>query len=179
MSAERLKAPSMRWIARACQLLERAMLARKRGHIINVSSLSGRVGEIYNSLYSTSKGGLELWTDALRQELHESGVRVSSVAPGGVTDSGMIHDIGVPYPSVIGSCTSKDVARAVIRCTAGDHARVFVNSLPVRPLLLLGLIAPRFFDALLRRIGLAKRNQEKVYRRMRSDQEISNRSSAS
>lgn len=161
------------------RLLLPDMLARRKGHIINVSSLSGRVGEIYNSLYSTSKGGLELWTDALRQELHETGVRVSAVAPGGVTDSGMIHNIGVPYPSIIGSCTSKDVAEAVIRCTAGDHARVFVNSLPVRPLLLLSAIAPRFFDAVLRRIGLARRNKKKVYRRMQSDQEAADRASAS
>lgn len=156
------------------RLLLPDMLERRKGHIINVSSLSGHVGEVYNSLYSTSKGGLERWTDALRQELHETGVKVSSVAPGGVTDSGMIHNIGVPYPSVIGSCTAKDVAEAVIRCTTGDHVRVFVNSLPVRPLLLLGVITPRLFDALLRRIGLARRNREKVYRRMRSDQEVHN-----
>ena len=155
------------------------MLERRQGHIINVSSLSGKIGEIYNSLYSTSKGGIELWTDALRQELHETGVRVSAVAPGGVTDSGMIHNIGVPYPAILGSCTAKDVATAVVRCTVKDHARLFVNSLPVRPLLLLGLIAPRFLDALLRWIGLSRRNREKVYRRMRLDQDISGRTPAS
>jgi short-subunit dehydrogenase len=160
------------------RLLLPDMLERSQGHIINVSSLSGKIGEVYNSLYSTSKGGMELWTDALRQELYETGVRVSAVAPGGVTDSGMIHNIGVPYPAIIGSCTAKDVAKAVVRCTAEDHARLFVNSLPVRPLVLLGLIAPRFFDALLRRIGLPRRNKEKVYRRMRLDQDVSDRNSA-
>jgi len=160
------------------RLLLPDMLERRQGHIINVSSLSGKIGEIYNSLYSTSKGGMELWTDALRQELHETGVRVSAVAPGGVTDSGMIHNIGVPYPAILGACTAKDVAKAVIRCTAEDHARLFVNSLPVKPLVLLGLIAPHFLDALLRWIGLPRRNREKVYRRMRLDQDVSDRNPA-
>jgi len=152
------------------RLLLPDMLKRRKGHIINISSLGGKIGEIYNSLYSTSKGGMDLWTDALRQELHKTGVKVSAIAPGGITDTGMIHRIGVPYPAVLGSCTSRDVAKAVINCTARYKSRVYVNSIPVVPLIVLNTIFPRVFDAFFRWIGLSKRNKEKVDKRMRLDQ---------
>ena len=151
------------------RLLLPGMLERGNGHIINITSLGGKVSEIYNSLYSTSKGGMELWTDALRQELHNTGVQVSAIAPGGITDAGMIYNIGVPYPAILGSCKAQDVADAVVQCTAKYKARVFVNSLPVKPLIVLSMIFPRFFDAFCRWTGLSKRNKEKVYKRMRLD----------
>jgi len=146
------------------------MIARKKGHIINIGSLAGKIGEVYNSLYSTSKGGLDNWSDALRQELRETGIKVSLVAPGAITGAGMIHNIGIPYPAAIGSCTAEDVAKAVIRCTSRYKSKIFVNSLPVKPLIMTNLILPSLFDALFRWIGLTKCNKEKVYKRMQSDE---------
>lgn len=152
------------------RLLLAGMLNRKKGHIINIGSMAGKIGEIYNSLYDTSKGGMELWTDALRQELYKTGVKVSTINPGGVADTGMIYNIGVKYPVLIGSCTARGVADAVIKCTSKYKSRVFVNSMPVKPLIVTNLIFPRLIDAFLRLIGLTKRNREKVERRMKSDQ---------
>jgi len=151
------------------RLLLPDMLERRKGHIINISSLGGQIGEIYNSLYMTSKGGLDLWTDTLRKELYQTGVKISAIAPGGITDTGMIHNIGVPYPALLGSCTSEDVAKAVIKCTSKYRARVFVNSIPVMPLIVLNVIFPRALDALFRWMGIAKGNKEKVRRRMERD----------
>ncbi len=151
------------------RLLLPDMLKRKKGHIINISSLGGKIGEHYNTLYMTSKGGMDLWTATLRKELYQTGVKITSIAPGGITDTGMIHNIGVPYPALLGSCTSRDVARAVVKCTSRYRARVYVNSLPVMPLILLNEIFPMAFDALFRWMGISKGNKEKVYRRMRAD----------
>ena len=152
------------------RLLLPDMLERKKGHIINISSLGGKIGEHYNTLYMTSKGGMDLWTATLRKELYQTGVKISAIAPGGITDTGMIHNIGVAYPALLGSCTSRDVARAVIKCTSKYRARVYVNSLPVMPLILLNELFPMAFDSVFRWMGISKGNKEKVRRRMERDQ---------
>lgn len=151
------------------RLLLPGMLNRRQGHIINISSVAGKLGEVYNSLYDTSKGGMELWTDALRQELYKTGVKVSSINPGAVSDAGMIHNIGVNYPAIVGSCTSLDVADAVITCISKYKPRVFVNSTPIKPFIVISVIFPRMADTIFRWLGITKANREKVERRMKSD----------
>ncbi len=153
------------------RLLLPDMLKRRKGHIINISSVNGKLGEIYNCLYDASKGGIELWTDALRQELYKTGVKVSSVNPGGVADAGMIYNIGVKYPFLVGSCKSRDVADAVIKCTLKYKARVFVNSMPIKPFIILHILSPLMADAFIRWIGLTETNREKVRRRMELDRQ--------
>jgi NAD(P)-dependent dehydrogenase (short-subunit alcohol dehydrogenase family) len=59
-----------------------AMRAQKSGHIIMVSSISGRVGQPVVSSYSASKFALEGWSEALRIETRSLGIRVVLVEPG-------------------------------------------------------------------------------------------------
>jgi short-subunit dehydrogenase len=157
------------------RLLLPGMLNRRKGHIINISSVAGKLGEIYNTLYDTSKGGIELWTDALRQELYKTGVKVSSINPGAVRDAGMIYNIGVNYPVLVGSCSTSDVANAVIKCTSKFKSRVFVNSLPIKPFIIISVMLPRMADTIFRWLGITKVNKEKVARRMKQDQTSNNR----
>lgn len=58
------------------------MLKRKRGRIINVSSMWGLVGSSCEVHYSTSKAGLIGMTKALAKELGPSGITVNAIAPG-------------------------------------------------------------------------------------------------
>ncbi|MEL1244530.1 SDR family oxidoreductase [Flavobacterium sp. DGU11] len=58
------------------------MRAQKSGLIINVTSIAGYMGLPYRSVYSASKGALELITEALRMEVKGFGVTITSVAPG-------------------------------------------------------------------------------------------------
>lgn len=60
------------------------MLAKKRGAVVNVSSVWGRVGASLEVAYSASKAALEGMTRALAKEVALSGVRVNAVAPGAV-----------------------------------------------------------------------------------------------
>jgi len=58
------------------------MRAQKSGLIINVTSIAGYMGLPYRSVYSASKGALELITEALRMEVKGFGITITSVAPG-------------------------------------------------------------------------------------------------
>ncbi|MDD5150436.1 MAG: SDR family oxidoreductase [Flavobacterium sp.] len=58
------------------------MRSQKSGLIINVTSIAGYMGLPYRSVYSASKGALELITEALRMEVKSFGIQITNVAPG-------------------------------------------------------------------------------------------------
>ncbi|HAA16279.1 MAG TPA: short chain dehydrogenase [Cytophagales bacterium] len=58
------------------------MLARKSGHIVAVSSLTGKFGTPYRSGYAGSKHALHGFFDSLRAEIWRENVKVLMVAPG-------------------------------------------------------------------------------------------------
>jgi NAD(P)-dependent dehydrogenase (short-subunit alcohol dehydrogenase family) len=58
------------------------MRRQKSGHIIQVASVAGRVGQPMLSAYSASKFALEGFSESLRIETHSLGIRVSVVEPG-------------------------------------------------------------------------------------------------
>ena len=58
------------------------MRQQKSGLIINITSIAGYMGLPYRSIYSASKGALELVTEALRMEVKSFGIRITNVAPG-------------------------------------------------------------------------------------------------
>ena len=58
------------------------MIHRKRGSIINVSSMWGQTGGSCEVHYSAAKGALQAMTKALAKEVGPSGIRVNCVAPG-------------------------------------------------------------------------------------------------
>ncbi|RMG10627.1 MAG: SDR family oxidoreductase [Deltaproteobacteria bacterium] len=71
-----------------------AMLARGRGRIVNVASISGTLGTPLLSAYCASKWGLIGFTKALSEEVKGRGVVVAAVSPGSV-DTPMLRR-GVP-----------------------------------------------------------------------------------
>lgn len=61
----------------------------KRGRIVNIGSISGRIALPFQGVYASSKHAVEGLSDALRRELKPFGVKVSVVRPGFVkTDFG-------------------------------------------------------------------------------------------
>lgn len=71
-----------------CRLAIPLMLQRKRGKIINISSVWGNVGASMETAYSASKGGVNALTRALAKELAPSNIQVNAIACG-VIDTDM------------------------------------------------------------------------------------------
>ncbi|MDX1431316.1 MAG: SDR family oxidoreductase [Gammaproteobacteria bacterium] len=59
------------------------MIARKRGHLVNIGSIAG-LYPLISSLYGASKGAVHLLSQNLRMELSGSGVRCTEICPGRV-----------------------------------------------------------------------------------------------
>lgn len=68
-------------------LLLPAMLPHGEGRIIQTSSIMGLVTTPKRGAYAASKYALEAWSDALRMELHDSGIKVSLLEPGPLSTS--------------------------------------------------------------------------------------------
>lgn len=136
------------------------MLERGRGHVVLVSSLSGKVASVGSSLYSATKFGLRGFAAGLREDLHGSGVGVTIVFPGFVADAGMLADAGVRLPRWVGTRTSDQVAEAVVRGIEQDKAELDVAPLSLRMGALAGSLAPSTFARIQRRLGSAELSAE-------------------
>jgi NAD(P)-dependent dehydrogenase (short-subunit alcohol dehydrogenase family) len=64
------------------QKVAKQMLRRKKGKIINISSIAAQVGVPNSVAYSTSKGGIVSFTRVLALELAPHGICVNSIGPG-------------------------------------------------------------------------------------------------
>lgn len=138
------------------------MMARQLGHIVNIASVGGKRGAPYDAVYCGTKAGLIQWSNALRLELKGCGVDVSVICPGYVTEVGMFAKFGIDPPVTLGSCTPQQVARGVLQLLSGNRPEMIVNSRPVRPLLGLGEMFPRFADWMMGALGITEFQRRKV-----------------
>jgi uncharacterized protein len=136
--------------------LAEPMAARGSGHLVFVSSLSGKIASGGGSVYSATKFGLRGFAHALREDLRDSGVGVSVVLPGFIRDSGMFHDSGVKLPGFVGTKTPEDVAAAVLRAIERDRAEIDVAPLGLRAGAAFGGLAPELSARVQRRLGGAR-----------------------
>ena len=99
------------------------MRARKRGHIVNIASLAGRVGTPYAAIYSATKHAVIGLTESVRGELFGSGVDFTYVMPTLVRTE-LIAGAGRPlWPPV---ASPEDVARAVRHALEHNVLDVYV-----------------------------------------------------
>lgn len=132
------------------------MLARGRGHVVLISSLSGKSTTPVSSLYNATKFGLRGFALALRQDWDRLGVGVSCVNPGPIAGAGMFHDGGADLPKGLRRRTPEDVADAVVRAIRTNRAEVDVADPVMRAGVWLSLVAPQTV-ARLGRVGGAER----------------------
>ncbi len=99
------------------------MLARKSGHIVNVSSIVGRMPMPFVSTYAGTKFAVVGLTESLIHEHWNSGVNFTIVHPGSV-DTELVA--GLPEPTWPKHVTPQQVAAATCRAIARNKRRVFV-----------------------------------------------------
>ena len=133
------------------------MLAAGRGRVVNVASMSGRKADPYNAPYSASKAAMIRWSDALRQELHGTGVAVSLVTPGPVA-TGMFEAHGGELPRMASACDPANVTRAVRRAIDRGEPEVLVNAGMAPVLWAICEFFPGFGDWMYRRLGVPALN---------------------
>jgi short-subunit dehydrogenase len=102
------------------------MLERGRGHLVYVSSMSGKVPTARASIYAATKYGLRGFAGALRDDLHETPVGVSVVFPGPISEGGMWNDAGMETPKGLPKRYPADVAAAVIKGIERNKAEIDV-----------------------------------------------------
>jgi len=66
----------------------RSMIRQKKGHIVNISSVVGQIGNIGQANYCASKAGIMGFTKSIAREVAGRGINVNAVAPGFI-DTGM------------------------------------------------------------------------------------------
>jgi short-subunit dehydrogenase len=103
-----------------------AMVARRRGHLVYISSLAGKAAAPGSALYSATKFGLRGFALCLREDLRGAGVGVSVVLPGFIRDAGMFADSGAHLPRGVGTRSPEQVAAAVIRAIESNRAELEV-----------------------------------------------------
>ena len=112
------------------------MLARGRGHIVNVSSMAGRTSFPHTEAYAAAKDGLIGFTRVLRGDYRALGVSASAVILGPVGGEGVgartAQEFGLTLPRFIAS--PRAVARATVRAIVADRAEIAVVPGPGRTL---------------------------------------------
>ena len=133
------------------------MLARGRGHIVNIASMAALAPTPGMTWYNAGKAGLAGASEALRGELKGSGVEVLTVYPGIIDDTDMGakgmeqyggDDVWVLKMQPTG--TAEELARRVLRATEAGHARLIwptmnalARHLPAPTRWLMDAFAPR------------------------------------
>jgi short-subunit dehydrogenase len=136
----------------ARHLAER-MVAQEWGHLVFISSLSGKTGSAGSSIYSATKFGLRGFGQGLRGDLHDTGVGVSVVFPGFIRDAGMFADADVDLPGFVGTSTTEDVGQAVVVAIEHDRGEVDVAPIAMKLGTRFATFAPSVSARLQRRLG--------------------------
>jgi uncharacterized protein len=135
------------------RVLSERMAARGRGHIVLISSLSGKSGQAASSIYSATKFGLRGFGQGLRGDLGPRGVGVSVVFPGFIRDAGMFHESGAKLPKGVGTSTPEQVAAAVVRAITADKGEIDVAPVGMRAGTAFAQIAPEMSAKVAKRLG--------------------------
>ncbi|MBF6063470.1 SDR family NAD(P)-dependent oxidoreductase [Nocardia terpenica] len=147
--AVNLRAPIM--LARG---VAESMRARRRGRIVFMGSIGGRVPSGDTTVYNATKFGLRGFALSMRQDLHRSGVGVSLVEPGFVREAGMFADSGARLPPWFRTVSPEQVAAAVVRATRDDVAEIVVAPFDLRLGVTLGTLAPALASRLQPLLGV-------------------------
>ncbi|HKG17771.1 MAG TPA: SDR family NAD(P)-dependent oxidoreductase [Solirubrobacteraceae bacterium] len=110
------------------------------GDIVNVSSVAGRRATLGSAVYNLTKFGVNAFTEALRQEVVQAGIRVSVIEPGMVetelvdhnTDATVLEMVNRLREEIGEPLHAEDIAQAIVY-TVSRPSHVALNEILVRP----------------------------------------------
>jgi short-subunit dehydrogenase len=138
------------------RLIGERMLQRGAGHVVLISSLSGKSTTPVTSLYNATKFGLRGFALALRADWDPRGVGVSCVNPGPIAEAGMFVEGGGTLPPGVSPRSPEDVAAAVVKAIVHNKAEVDVADLVTKVGATFALVAPQVAARLGRLVGADK-----------------------
>ena len=114
------------------------MRAQGSGHIVNISSVAGRVARAGSGVYNLTKFGIGAFSESLRQETVEIGVRVTLIEPGAVATELAGHnrpEVREQIAKRFGGMEllqAEDIAAAILYAISQPR-HVAVNEVLIRP----------------------------------------------
>ncbi len=120
------------------RLLLPGMLQRKQGHIVNISSMGGRIGFPYTEVYSASKDGLIGFTRVLRADYRKVGVSSSVLILGSIGGAGIgartMEEMNLHMSAMDKAFLSppEAVAQAVVKSIRRDKVEIVIMPGPGR-----------------------------------------------
>jgi len=120
------------------RLLLPGMLQRKRGQIVNISSMGGHMGFPHTEVYSACKDGLIGFTRVLRADYRSTGVSSSVLILGSIGDAGAtvrtLQEMNLQMPAMGKAFLSpaEAVAKAVVKSIRNDKAEMVIMPGPGR-----------------------------------------------
>jgi short-subunit dehydrogenase len=139
------------------------MVARGRGHVVNVASMAGKVAAPGLAVYNASKFGVVGLSAAMRAEVAGSGVSVTTVLPGAVRTELVA---GIPPVRGLPMVGPEDVARAIVASCASRRGEITVPRW-LRSWEVVATVVPERTVAALRRLIGEQRALDGVDRRAR------------
>ena len=95
------------------------MRARRAGHIVNITSVSGHAAWAGTGVYCASKFALEGFGETLAQELQPLGIKVTNVAPGGLRTDYAARSMTVTARSIADYDATAHLSRRLLEAGAG------------------------------------------------------------
>ena len=138
----------------ASQLAIPIMRAQGGGHILNISSVAGKRGLPLSGIYSATKFALNGLSEALRVELHGTGIHVSIINPAATKsefgESIRHGDVKEKFKSIGRVQTAEEVARSIVECIKQPKAEVYPYGIS-RALVWANAFAPSLVDKVMAR----------------------------
>lgn len=137
-----------------------SMVERRAGHIVTISSVVGKVATPLRSGYAAAKHALHGFHDALRVELHASGVKVTVICPGFVRTAVSLNAVtgdgraqGRMDAAQQRGMDPQVCAKRVWRAVAANRSEALIGG---RETLAVHLqrLSPRLLEQLLRRVAV-------------------------
>lgn len=152
--------------------LTSGMLQRKRGHVVFIASVAGKIGPAYNEPYAATKAALVGLTQSLRAEYLDAPVGFSVVCPGFIAEDGMyarMVEQGHSSNRLMGETTPEKIAESVVRAIRNDVGEIVESGAPIRPMLALAQLAPGLVERLAPRVGITELFRKIAVARDRAD----------